>query len=104
MIRTSLFLLAALFSLNSFAASQFADEEKLALKLVRESILDEADQMHTQVKKGATKYEKITDETGVETGHAVEVTVEGYTYLEGETKTVIRFEYTGNSISNIVRK
>jgi len=103
MIRNTLLLLGALISLNSFAAN-FYDEEKAALQLVRDGTLDEADQMHTQVNKSATKYEKITDETGVEIGHAVEVTVEGYTYLEGETKTVIRFEYTGNSISKIVRK
>jgi hypothetical protein len=102
MIRKSLLLLA-LISSTAFAAPNFAKEEALVLDLVRSSILDESDNMHTQVKQGATQYAAILDENNDEIGYSVTVTVEGYSYEKGNYEEAYKVETINGSVSKIVR-
>lgn len=102
MIRKTLLLLA-LISSSAVAAPNVTQEENLVLELVRSNILDESDNMHTGVKKGATQYSVIRDENNDEIGYAVVVTIAGYTYEKGNYEETYRVETVRGSVSKIVR-
>lgn len=103
MIRTAvIFGFAALSSL-AHAAPNFAAEENMVLQLDRSSILDESDAMHTQVKKSATQYSVLKDETGREIGYRLQISIEGYTYEEGQTLRTYVVETKGGAVTKIER-
>jgi hypothetical protein len=103
MIRTAALLLAALISTSAFAAPNVAREEAFVLDLVRSSILDESDNMHTGVKKGATQYSVILDENNDEIGYAVVVTIAGYSYEQGNYEQTFRVETRHGGIVKVER-
>lgn len=103
MIRNAIVALALLASTAAFAAApNFAKEESLVLGLVRSTILDEADQMHTQVKKG-TQATAIRGEYNDVIGYSLLITVEGYSYEQGNYEQTFRVETENGNVAKIER-
>jgi hypothetical protein len=104
MIRNSLIALALLASVSAHAAPNVSAQEAMVLDLVRSSILDEADSMHTQVKKGATQVATLNDDSGV-IGYQLTITVEGYSYEKGNyEETYVVNTTVDGGVTKIVRK